>query len=735
MSKIQLTEIGKREPGSLTRDYRAFYKCITSGKEYVQTKYPNGKLWLEVVDGGGGGGEQTKPAQPGRSIQFNNEDEFEGSANLVYETDIETVSVTAGPLVIGREYTIDFLLGGTIPSALSPFGPFFGNGSGFAPGVTVGVSTSNFFGGIGIGLTVDVTADAFGNVTDVVINTPGSGYSLGQPISINGGNFDGLRIVAAVIGGDDFLNVGAPSNGNGITFTATGTTPTDWSNASQLSYGIEVGATVVVRNGGVDTPFVKFPEGFNKGTLSADDLQFADRTWSLPPRSGEISLIEDAASSRTLWVDQQFGNDSTAIPFNRQLPYRTVMAAITAANAGDLVHVRPGTYVESITLKDQVNVHCEPNVTVGSAGGLWAMGDGGVSVNCRWTGDGSLDRGFQNGTFQFTGLNTKFYGEFYEILGIGTKVSFASAAQPALIAHDIHIKAVNVNGTEFNGELNKPAGTVDAKWLWEVSGRWTHIGGRNNSGPQYLIFQSVACAGTYEFIVNELHMLNNNDTNGGTLIFGVNNTGPQTPTVLFEINEIINDWDGPDGGWQFIHNYDNVAWDLTVKVNKPWTLNKKRLFFQSFNNSAGITKLIMDVTGNALHPLVETNSTGHKLVIKDSFFKKPNTGADLNEIIVNNVDGSYNEYINSIFQKDSLATDTGEMITLAGATSVNVIKDCEFYLTGAGATGLVCDGPVGQSDVYFKNTRSNIDNGVNVVDTAVVSGFIANDTNLTDYKI
>ena len=36
--------------------------------------------------------------------------------------------------------------------------------------------------------------------------------------------------------GDDFTNVGAPSNANGVYFVATGTTPTNWTHASHLGY-------------------------------------------------------------------------------------------------------------------------------------------------------------------------------------------------------------------------------------------------------------------------------------------------------------------------------------------------------------------------------------------------------------------------------------------------------------------------------------------------------------------
>ena len=42
-------------------------------------------------------------------------------------------------------------------------------------------------------------------------------------------------IITTFVAGDDFANVGAASNATGVVFTATGTTPTTWSNASTLT--------------------------------------------------------------------------------------------------------------------------------------------------------------------------------------------------------------------------------------------------------------------------------------------------------------------------------------------------------------------------------------------------------------------------------------------------------------------------------------------------------------------
>jgi len=51
-----------------------------------------------------------------------------------------------------------------------------------------------------------------------------------------------IYTISAYVSGDNFTNVGAPSNATGVIFTATGTTPTTWTNSSTLIYddGTEV---------------------------------------------------------------------------------------------------------------------------------------------------------------------------------------------------------------------------------------------------------------------------------------------------------------------------------------------------------------------------------------------------------------------------------------------------------------------------------------------------------------
>lgn len=61
--------------------------------------------------------------------------------------------------------------------------------------------------------------------------------------------------------------------------------------------------------------------------------------------------------SRAIWVDEG-GNDSTGAKGDIGLPFLTITTALTAALAGDLIILTPGTYnADRDIFKDQVNIH------------------------------------------------------------------------------------------------------------------------------------------------------------------------------------------------------------------------------------------------------------------------------------------------------------------------------------------------------------------------------------------
>lgn len=71
---------------------------------------------------------------------------------------------------------------------------------------------------------------------------------------------------------------------------------------------------------------------------------------------------------KTLFVDDIFGNDATALPQRQDLPYKTILAAQAVANAGETIVIRAGVYFELAPLgKDQVRYNFEQGAILSSS--------------------------------------------------------------------------------------------------------------------------------------------------------------------------------------------------------------------------------------------------------------------------------------------------------------------------------------------------------------------------------
>lgn len=116
--------------------------------------------------------------------------------------------------------------------------------------------------------------DSSGQITGVVgyksyialISQDGSGSS--NPGSLSSGNLTvgvSYEITNYQIG-DDFTNVGASSNANGVKFMATGTTPNVWTNSSQLSYDFSFPTAVVLENTVGNISFYRDSKGLYVGS-------------------------------------------------------------------------------------------------------------------------------------------------------------------------------------------------------------------------------------------------------------------------------------------------------------------------------------------------------------------------------------------------------------------------------------------------------------------------------------
>lgn len=104
--------------------------------------------------------------------------------------------------------------------------------------------------------------------------------------------------------------------------------------------------------------------------------------------------ITEVLTGLTLWVDSVNGNDGTAVSGDQAKQYLTLEAASNAAQAGDLVMVRPGIYtpVESIG-KTGVNWHFDQGAIVNMSFdrfGIFDDRDG--AIVCAVTGQGQFIR-------------------------------------------------------------------------------------------------------------------------------------------------------------------------------------------------------------------------------------------------------------------------------------------------------------------------------------------------------
>ena len=88
--------------------------------------------------------------------------------------------------------------------------------------------------------------------------------------------------------------------------------------------------------------------------------------------------------------------------------------------------------------------------------------------------------------------------------------------------------------------------------------------------------------------------------------------------------------------------------------------------------------------------------------------------------------------VNIVKEETLSGTSTNPIFGLDGSTSEVYVKNCDVYGENifSGATAFNA-GSLADGNIYFKNTTSNVDKGVNVNDISVNSGFTFD----TNFKI
>ncbi len=81
----------------------------------------------------------------------------------------------------------------------------------------------------------------------------------------------------------------------------------------------------------------------------------------------EEKIIDDTAisgikTSKTVYVDGTYGDDTTGQRESRDFPFQTLDAAIAVCEAGDLLKVFPGDYTQTVSIPVIVNIDCDNGV-------------------------------------------------------------------------------------------------------------------------------------------------------------------------------------------------------------------------------------------------------------------------------------------------------------------------------------------------------------------------------------
>lgn len=167
------------------------------------------------------------------------------------------------------------------------------------------------------------------------------------------------------------------SDGGGNAHT-TGNFYANGLNATATGFALSVVGYSSLDNGAITTD--------GSGTLNAANVNVGGVPVTVTlPKTGNM-----------LWVDAVNGNDSTGTRGRFDLPFATPLAAQSAASAGDVIIVRPGTYTVSSLGKDQVNWYLM-GATLSSTGLNSCFNDLGAAMSFSVFGFGTIKR------FTFTG--------------------------------------------------------------------------------------------------------------------------------------------------------------------------------------------------------------------------------------------------------------------------------------------------------------------------------------------
>ena len=393
----------------------------------------------------------------------------------------------------------------------------------------------------------------------------------------------------------------------------------------------------------------------------------------------------------TLFVDLVFGA-TAGVRERIDKPWNTIGAAMTAATAGDTVHIRAGSYTEDITLKNGVDIYCEEGVVINGK-----ITDAAAPVVCNVTGNAILiDSNAANQCIEITGANSDVEIHLRRITNTGTGIlqKPVSASNKLLVETDI-----------FSGNTTNYFVTVRGAADCTVIVNQYAESAVTSSTPFQGVDARQAFSGTLNFRCPRVIIGTSTNITGGVAL-QIEPDTTNTAKIFFEVDTLISNYSNSSASPDFGTLSINGSGKSIIKIKDLKCISRVGLQVGGSDvvggspvSTTGITifeGMIFSRDNAALRVLSYENvaSLGKVIVRNSSLMRgvNPVASGNLSTVVIfgdagfgtDSVRATCNymkvELINTqVIKQGGTSTDStaNPIIALTGANSELYLKDCD----------------------------------------------------------
>jgi hypothetical protein len=308
-------------------------------------------------------------------------------------------------------------------------------GSGYDAGNTTGLATTVNTGS-GSGLTVNISVDDMGGVVDVSINDAGSGYSVGNVITVVGGSIPCTITVLTIQAGGAFIS-------GTITGTVTGVASVNFISALTLSQptSADIATSTSISYTGISVIEVTFqtPHGFLPGNSITAVINSTGSNAQYAAGSYYVEAVPTLNTIRyTARAPGTISNTLTGIIYSRPdsfYVHRPLDGGVQLGTGG------PAHGAQAIRMSKKYIRYQSGKGIMYNTGALFAPSYNILSINAAGTTVGSVitlttddtDHGCQVGCqIQIGGVTTSGYNGIYTVTSIVNERTLTIAASSVL---------------------------------------------------------------------------------------------------------------------------------------------------------------------------------------------------------------------------------------------------------------------------------------------------------------